>query len=426
MHERRDHTREPGSDGMQASWRTVRTHPDLICLSHLRWAFVYQRPQHLMARFVRDRRVFFVEEPLRDGDRAHLSLRIDASGVFIAEPHIPASLNEGEASRAMELLMHELLTGAQIEEYALWYLTPMALAFARHLDPVAIVFDCMDELAAFKFAPPDIVTREAELLGCADLVFTGGRSLHEAKRRRHPNVHCCPSSVDVAHFRRARQHPTEPADQADIPRPRIGYAGVIDERMDLALVDAIAARRPDWQVVLLGPIAKIDPDAIPQRSNVHALGARPYVELPAYLAHWQAALLPFALNDATRFISPTKTPEYLAAGLPVVSTPLTDVVTPYGDLGLVRIADRPDTFIAAIADALADEAGSDRLAAVDTFLGQQSWDSTWRYMRDQLDTAVARRRAVRSHVRLLADTGPTMPLVATSSGGRDEDCERPR
>jgi UDP-galactopyranose mutase len=261
----------------------------------------------------------------------------------------------------------------------------MSLPFSDHLDAAAVVYDCMDELSAFSGAPPVLLERERALLARADVVFTGGHSLYEAKRGRHPNVHAFPSSVDVAHFRRARARLPEPPDQASIPHPRIGHYAVLDERLDIDLVAAIADARPDWQIVLVGPVVKIDPASLPRRPNIHYLGGKRYEELPAYLSGWDAAFMPFALNESTRFISPTKTPEYLAAGKPVVSTPVTDVVRTYGERGLVQIADTPAGFVAALERILTT--GDERrpwLDDVDRTLGEMSWDQTWARMRELL------------------------------------------
>ncbi|HTV01181.1 MAG TPA: glycosyltransferase family 1 protein [Luteitalea sp.] len=363
----------------------------LVCLSHLRWRFVFQRPQHLMTRFARDRAVYFFEEPVRDGDVPRLITDQDPSGVTVVTPQIPASVSGTDVDRLLETLLAGLIDDIGAGGYVLWFQTPMAMSFAGALAPTAAIYDCMDDLASFAFAPPGIAQHEADLLASADAVFTGGRSLFEARRDRHPNVHYCPSSVDVAHFSAARQQPAEPDDLRPVPRPRIGFAGVIDERMDLGLIAALAQQRPDWHIVLVGPVAKIDPASIPNAANVHWLGPKAYAELPAYLAHWDVAMLPFAHNDATRFISPTKTPEYLAAGLPVVSTSIRDVVTPYGDLGLVHIADTPAAFVEAIDDLLQGDPDT-RRAAADDFLSTQSWDRTWQFMRDQVNAAVARAR----------------------------------
>jgi UDP-galactopyranose mutase len=255
----------------------------------------------------------------------------------------------------------------------------------------------MDELSAFMGAPPSLCARERELFDRADLVFTGGRSLYEAKRAQHQSVHCFPSSIDAAHFGRARTPQPDPDDQAELPHPRLGYFGVIDERIDLELIAAVADARPDWQIVMLGPVVKISPDSLPCRPNIHYLGQKPYSELPAYVAGWDLAIMPFARNEATRFISPTKTPEYLAAGRPVVSTSIRDVVQPYGRERLVSIADDPEHFVAAAEHemALTELARDHRsrwLARVDAFLDGNSWDRTWNRMRDLIDTACMKER----------------------------------
>ena len=351
--------------------------PDVICFSHLRWNFVFQRPQHLLTRCAREcRRLYFFEEPVFE-DGAVPRLEVQASrGVRVAVPVLPPGLDEAAAIAAQRDLLDQLVAQDRIEPFIAWYYTPMALPFSQHLRPAAVVYDCMDELASFKNAPPVLKQREAALLSRSDLVLTGGQSLYEAKRHQHDNIHPFPSSVDVDHFAQARRAPDEPADQVVIPHPRLGFFGVIDERMDVELLDGVAAARPEWQLVLLGPTVKIDPAHLPRRSNIHYLGSKKYEELPAYIAGWDVALLPFARNEATRFISPTKTPEYLAAGRPVVSTSIRDVVRPYGQQGLVRIADDVETFVAACEAAMAEDA-SERLRQADAFLRQTSWDGTW-------------------------------------------------
>jgi UDP-galactopyranose mutase len=248
----------------------------------------------------------------------------------------------------------------------------------------------MDELSGFAGAPPALRALEAELMTRADLMTTGGHSLYEAKRRLHPNVHAFPSSVDVAHFAQARRTTTvDPPDQAPIARPRLGFFGVIDERMDVALLAAVAAARPQWQIVLVGPVVKIDPARLPRADNIHYLGGKSYDTLPAYLSGWDVALMPFARNEATRYISPTKTPEYMAAGRPVVSTSIDDVVRPYGQRGLVRIADTAEDFVDAAEAALVEDATARRQAA-DEFLRHTSWDATWARMNALLHACVSR------------------------------------
>jgi UDP-galactopyranose mutase len=282
----------------------------------------------------------------------------------------------------------------------------MALEFSRGLTSSATVFDCMDELSAFHGAPPELLKHESELLNRADLVFTGGQSLYEAKRERHRRVYAFPSSVDVPHFRSARREKADPGDQAGIPHPRLGFFGVVDERMDLALLDAVAASRPDWHLVILGPCVKIDPATLPRRANIHYLGMKKYEELPAYLSGWDVALLPFAKNDSTKFISPTKTPEYLAAGRPVVSTSVRDVVRPYGDQGMVYIADGADGFVQAIEQALAPPPPGWR-ERVDHFLSDMSWDRTWAEMSSLIDSVSKFSQASLEPAARLAARGPT-------------------
>ena len=327
----------------------------LICFSHLRWDFVTQRPQHLMKRFAAERRVFFWEEPIGcDHPLPYLEYHsFPADGVIALRPRVPHWWDRPATEAALRDLLDMLVATSVPAAPVLWFYTPMMLGFAGHLVAETVVYDCMDELSAFAFADPLLVEREAALLARADVVFTGGYSLFEAKRDRHDAVHPFPSAVDVDHFAAARDVISEPGDQACIPGPKLGFYGVIDERIDLALIDAVAAVRPDWQIVMIGPVVKIDPAALPRRANIHWLGGRRYDELPAYLSGWSAALMPFALNAATRFISPTKTPEYLAAGRPVVSTPITDVVRHYGAIEGVGIAADAPGFIAACEAALA-------------------------------------------------------------------------
>ncbi len=356
---------------------------DLVCLSHLRWDFVYQRPQHLLTRFAKERRVFFVEEPIfkeQGNERLEVSKR--GNNIYVVVPHLSTESNEENIIAAQTRLLNELLAEYQIQDYMCWYYTPMALNFTSHLQPQVTIYDCMDELSAFKGAPPALKARELELLERAHVVFTGGQSIYEAKQDQHPNIHPFPSSIEQQHFAQARQSLPDPVDQAHIPHPRLGFYGVIDERLDINLLAGLAEARPDWQFVIIGPIVKIDPADLPNYANIHYLGGKSYQELPAYLANWDMAMLPFALNDSTRFISPTKTPEYLAAGKPVISTPIRDVVRPYGQEGLVAIAATVEEFIAAADEAFTkkDIEFSIWLEKVDQFLAQNSWDRTWENM----------------------------------------------
>ncbi len=363
---------------------------DVVCLSHLRWAFVFQRPQHLLSRCARERRVFFVEEPIYIDGPNRLDIQLSPEGVSVVTPHI--TVGEPAPEQVQTGMLRALFGAQQIVSYVLWYYTPMALLFTAELKPLAVIYDCMDQLAAFKNAPANIVPLERELLSRADVVFTGGRALFEEKQGEHSNIHAFPSSVDFAHFASARSEQPDPEDQRAIARPRLGFFGVVDERMNLELLAGVAAARPNWQIVILGPVVKIDEAELPRPPNVHYLGSKTYAELPAYIAGWDVALLPFAQNESTRFISPTKTPEYLAAGKPVVSTSIRDVVRPYQELGLVHIADTVAEFVAGC-EAAVQELPSERLRKADAFLSQQSWDGTWGEMRLLIDAAVQKNRA---------------------------------
>lgn len=377
---------------------------DLVCLSHLRWDFVYQRPQHLLSRFAKARRVFFVEEPTFGEGPMRLDVSVRDCGVHVVVPRLPPALESEEALAAVQRgMIDRLFAEHGIVKPILWYYTPMAISWTGHLQAAATVYDCMDELSAFKGAPTSLKHREAELFNRADLVFTGGQSLYEVKRHQHQNVFAFPSSIDAPHFAQARSLTDEPADQREIPHPRLGFFGVIDERLDIELIDAVAQMRPDWHLVMIGPVVKIDPADLPRRANIHYLGGKDYKELPSYLAGWDVALLPFARNESTRFISPTKTPEYLAAGCPVVSTSIRDVVRPYGESGMVHIADTPAEFVAGVEAAL-DEDSEARLGQVDAFLAQTSWDRTWGRMAELIADVVEARRASSRHIAAKART----------------------
>lgn len=373
----------------------------LLCFSHLRWDFVFQRPQHLLTRAARSQSVVFIEEPVMCATtRAPaLAQRRVARGVTVAVPMLPAQLGATAAEAAQRMLLDGLLLERAPRHLTTWFYTPMALTFAGHVEANLCVYDCMDELSGFKGASPHLAALERRLLRQANLVFTGGHSLFAAKQGQHPSVHAFPSSIDAHHFLPARGGLADPDDQSDLKHPRLGYFGVIDERMDMDLLAAMAQARPDWQFVMLGPVVKIDPATLPRNRNIAWLGARPYAELPAYLANWDIGLMPFALNDATRFISPTKTPEFLAAGLPVVSSPIADVVRPYGEQGLVEIAQGAQASLDA-AERLLARPRAAWLAKVDRHLATMSWDRTWAAM-----------------ARLLAGAPGFPPLVTAAPSG---------
>ncbi len=378
--------------------------PDLVCFSHLRWDFVYQRPQHLLSRAARDRRVFFIEEPIFSNSSMRFDIQERDNGVRVVVPHLPEGLQSEVATAAvLREMVQRLFAQHAISDYVLWYYTPMALEISTDLKPLAAIYDCMDELSAFKGAPTRLQQFEQQLFKSVDLVFTGGHTLFRAKQHQHHSVHAFPSSIDRAHFAQARELSDEPDDQKNIPHPRLGFFGVIDERFDTELLEQVATQRPDWQFVMIGPVVKIHPDSLPQHSNIHYLGSKKYDELPNYLAGWDVALLLFARNEATRFISPTKTPEYLAAGKPVISTSIQDVVSPYGDLGLVEIADSPRDFIQAAEALLSPADRGDWLRQVDEFLADISWDKTWNEMSRLITDVVDARRSSRLLAKPMVD-----------------------
>lgn len=376
------------------SEKTHLKHMNVLVFSHLRWNFVFQRPQQLMTRCAREHQVFFWEEPHYGARIPQLEIYHSDPNVTVIVPNLPANLSADHCCRLERQLLADMLADYHIDDRVLWYYTPLALQFSRGLDCEAVVYDCMDELSAFRGAPPGLRFAEAELFRKADLVFTGGKSLYESKKHQNPSVHCFPSSIDRKFFCTARDFHNDPEDQAPIPHPRLGFCGVIDERMDIDLLAGIAALRPDWHFIMLGPVVKIERSELPANTNIHYLGSKDYRSLPSYFANWDAGLLPFARNESTRFISPTKTPEYLAAGLPVVSTSITDVVDPYGRNGLVHIADSPERFVAEAEKALLSRNAPDRLAKVDGFLRNMSWDQTWDRMQSLILDVADRNRKV--------------------------------
>jgi len=372
--------------------------PTIITLSHLRWNFVYQRPQHLLSRLASRHRVIFIEEPV-PGKSAKLEWEFDRpeSNVLVCRPHTPSDAPgfSDEQIPYFRELIRDLIQTENLHDYVLWFYTPMAFPLLDEFQPQAVIYDCMDELSAFKNAPAELLQRETDLLQAADAVFTGGPSLYRAKKDRHPNAYCFPSSVDAKHFAAAANGMMEAEDQAQLPHPRLGFFGVIDERFDIPALTAMADTHPEWQICLVGPVVKIDPETLPKRANIHYYGQRSYQQLPSYLKGWDVALLLFARNESTKFISPTKTLEYMAAGKMIVSTPITDVVEPYGDM--VYIGGTPEEFVAACERALAagpDERAERKKKMADV-LSHTSWDTTAVRMDELIAQAVAARKQAR-------------------------------
>ncbi|MBD0284551.1 MAG: glycosyltransferase family 1 protein [Flavisolibacter sp.] len=358
---------------------------DLICFSHLRWNFVFQRPQHLLSRFARYTRVFFIEEPIYHDAPAKLHIEQSEKNVWVVVPYLKKDLAAKQVIAHQKKIVNTLIAEKDIKQFVSWYYTPMALPFSNHLSPVVTVYDCMDELSAFKFAPAELKILEKELMKKADLVFTGGYSIYESKKNDHKHIFPFPSSIDKEHFAQARNILNDPLDQKNIPHPRFGFYGVIDERLDIELIGEVAKAKPDWQFIIIGPVVKIDPQSLPRLSNIHYLGGKNYKELPHYLAGWDVAMIPFAMNESTRFISPTKTPEYLAAGKPVISAPIRDVIAPYGENKLVRIAANAKQFIRHAETLLKRKNNKRWLTNVDAFLAGISWDKTWSQMAKHIE-----------------------------------------
>ena len=360
----------------------------LICFSHLRWDFVYQRPQHLLTRFATIFNVYFVEEPFHDASgEPTLTFTPKNEKLWIVRPHLPKDTNTEETKKILKNLLDRFLNQKNAEDIIFWYYTPMALSFSGHYKPALTIYDCMDELSNFKNAPRRLKEFEDILLDKADIVFTGGHSLYEHKKDRHHNIFSFPSSIDKKHFEQSRTAKEEPADQRNIPGPKLGFYGVIDERFDIDIIRNMALLRPEWNFILLGPVAKIDHNSLPKLPNVHLLGGKFYEELPHYVSGWDVALIPFAINESTKFISPTKTPEYLASGVPVVSTPIRDVVKPYGEKGIVKIASTAEEFVAAAEEYMKMDK-SKWLPEVDDFLADKSWSATFMDMMKKINSTL--------------------------------------
>jgi UDP-galactopyranose mutase len=358
----------------------------IIVFSHLRWDFVYQRPQHLLSRLSAHYPIVVVEEPFFHEGEAFMKTYSPAPNILVCQPHTPVNMPgfHDDHLPYLRKLMRQLTD--DYDDHIAWFYTPMALPLLQEMHPRLVVYDCMDELAAFKNAPKQLLQRENAVLKVADIVFTGGPSLYRSKKDRHPNVHCFPSSVDVAHFEKALDRTNSHPLHKGIPGPRLGFYGVIDERLDVELIGKVADAHPMWQIVLVGPVVKIDPASLPTRANIHYLGQQSYEALPQFLAGWDVCMLPFALNESTKFISPTKTLEYMAAELPIVSTPVRDVADVYSDV--VSIAADAPAFIKACEAALLAtlEEQAEKVERMREKLKKTSWNATAEKMRDLMNS----------------------------------------
>jgi glycosyltransferase involved in cell wall biosynthesis len=357
-------------------------------LSHLRWTFVWQRPQHIVSRLATSRRTWFVEEPTAVAGLAAPRLRTEQHGdvcrVWLEVPgHENHVCFSDPRAQGYGAALADLVGSPS--DRTVWLYTPMAFPLAEGLDATVLVYDVMDDLASFKGAPPELTLRQRRALKQADVVFTGGRSLHRSILQRRPEgTHCFPSGVDPDHY--------SPAVAMREPRSRrvAGYVGVIDERLDLELIDGLARELPDWRIEMVGPVVKIDASTLPRARNITYPGPARYADLPKVMAGFDVALMPFALNEATRSISPTKTLEYLAAGLPVVSTRVPDVVSDFEEL--VDLQDDAAGF----ADAcrrVAEHCADARAAKAAPTMHWNHWDTIAERM-DALITAASNRGAV--------------------------------
>lgn len=390
------------------------SHP-LIVHSHLRWDFVWQRPQQFLSRLSLNRRVLFCEGPLlfeEEEKMPHYTLRQDPNfpNVTVMQTHLPAShFQDGRWVDDMRLgLLKEALCGplyGQFEEPIQWFYDPMAVpAFLHKLHEVAVVYDCMDELSQFKFAPPEIIERERLLLSAADVVFTGGRKMWESKSRFNKNCHFYGCGVDVAHFSQALQENTElPDDIASIAAPILGYFGVIDERLDYELLARLADAQPEWNICMVGPVCKIDPAELPQRPNLHWLGGKEYADLPAYAKAFDISLMPFAMNEATEFINPTKALEYMATGTPIVSSPVPDVVSNFSSV--TQIAHTADEFIECCRQALTSPDKSSRERGF-----KMANDNTWEAITAKMEKHLRDPSTSRTPKRIKRTIAASMPV----------------
>ena len=356
----------------------------IIVFSHLRWDSAYQRPQHLLSGLAENYKIVFIEEPVFHEHDSFLETSVPGPNIIVLKPHTPVAASGFHDEQLPHLIKLMRQFVSVDEEHLVWFYTPMALPLLQELNPSLVVYDCMDELAAFKNPPKQMLQRENALLKVADLVFTAGPSLHRAKRERHANVHCFPNSVDLVHFEQALKRTNVHPAHEDIPGPRLGYYGVIDERIDIELIGRIADAHPQWQIVLAGPVVKIDPATLPRRHNIHYLGQQPYKALPQFLAGWNVCLLPFATTESSRFINPTNTLEYMAAELPIVSTPVADIVDLYGNV--VSIACSSRAFIKACETALltTPEGHNQDIVKMREMVSETSWSTTVEKMHELL------------------------------------------
>jgi UDP-galactopyranose mutase len=349
--------------------------PSVLCFSHLRWPDALDRPQQLMLRCAREHRVFFIEEPVIDSTYAEIT-RL-APNLWRVVPHLAEGYGDEELQALWRGQLALLRAEHRIDWPILWFYTPAAVSVCQGLASSLVVYDCMYNLTEqHETAVPGLLALERSLVRRADVVLTCNRTLHEIKCAEHGNVHEVPDGIDLALFARARVRRVVPDDQAGIPGPRIGYAGRIDQRLDLALLDQLAAARPAWHFVLLGAVAPELSQALPHRDNIHYLGPKSRDEVPEYVTDWDASVLPLRLSGGSSTSITRMVLQHLAAGKPVVASPLPELLDPYAELGLVRVAEHVDQFVTELEATLAgDESCSPTQR--DALLAQASWDGVW-------------------------------------------------
>lgn len=397
----------------------------LIVFSHLRWHFIYQRPQHLLTRLAQRYRVIYVEEPVKDPGQPRFERTTVAPQVELLKPLTPleASGFHDDQLSVLKPMLDEFMHKELIDDYLVWFYTPMALPLLAQMRPRAVVYDCLDDWSALAGAPRQLQQREAALLKLADLVLTSGPSLYEAKREVHPHVLCLPSAVDAHHYapNNALAHTClvkeARALQAHIPHPRLGFFGVIDERLNCALLRALARANPAWHIVMVGPVVSKDAASLPQEPNIHWIGPQRHELLPQIMTGWDICILPLAVNEATRYTSPSKVLEYMAAEKPIVSTPLSDVVSMYGDV--VEVAADTADFIAACECVLNEsrQRRAQRMSDMLTSVSRFSWEQSVSAILAELDEQLAHKAQTGVHMSppLTSQAEVTRPFMSATS-----------
>jgi beta-glucosidase/6-phospho-beta-glucosidase/beta-galactosidase len=395
-----------GSARIEVPEQAARGEYGIVVFSHLRWGFVWQRPQQFLSRFARKHPILFIEEPFFDrkqGAEPDLQFHRVMPNVTVMcahvgpewnrNPKLPAKLREWARDGINRI--NESTDGA-FEKPLLWYYSPMDSAWSLgHFETRGVVYDCMDELSQFTGAPRQLVSNEARLMEHADIVFTGGFELGEKKRKQHDNVHVFGCGVEFDHFNAAASTTTIiPPDIDFMTRPILGWFGVVDERVDYAMVGEMARMRPEWSFAMVGPVVKVDPNLLPHSPNLFWMGARDYQQLPNYVAAFDVCMMCFAMNASTQFINPTKGLEYMATGKPVIGTPVRDVVRQWSDI--VHIARTAEEFVA-IAEKALNEPDNDRINRGLELAKKSSWENTVDVMQQLIKEAIGKheRRSIR-------------------------------